>query len=576
MASVTAPSEGAQRPSQNWIISPAGDFLLIVAAPALALIWALSTVTTMGALAVFSIFVVFNTAHHLPTFIRIYGDKDLMQRFRWSLCLGPVVPFSIALSLIVFLLSRGLSVEHLFCLWIILVVWDPWHFIMQHYGFMRIYDRHNRAPPRLAARMDMMIAFSWFIFIMVSAGDWLPDLLYSLTTQNAIPVLNYFDTAVFSSLKSIAFAAALVATVIYVGYLLWCMQKGFFISWTKLTMVAVTFGVMYLTYVPNSAMDAIIGGLRRSWPDVPDWSFRLGFSTVGMVHVSQYLAIVWKYNRGLVQRSGGRQGVFTKLFLRGGLLIACCYVLACLLYGFVLTDHVHPYLRNTGRPLSESPVLIQGLIGVLLAGLFTSTIMHYYFDGFIWKFRHKENRQNMNLADGSDAAQTSGDSWWDKGGRLTVARTFAWQAVYFAVPMLFLVVTYCLFMSSPAATPLKSLNRVLAVPEEDRDAQNTIEAAEALATAEERLAIEQRMSQLRPRGDHYSYAFDLINKMTLVRQAYLPDRITDSEVRQSKLDALAALEMALTVGGPFDHVESDHEVTREEIEETIVAIRGGL
>jgi hypothetical protein len=90
------------------------------------------------------------------------------------------------------------------------------------------------------------------------------------------------------------------------------------------------------------------------------------------------------------------------------------------------------------------------------------------------------------------------------------------------------------------------------------------------------LAIEQRMSQLRPRGDHYSYAFDLINKMTLARQAYLPDRITDSEVRQSKLDALAALEMALTVGGPFDHVESDHKVTREEIEETIVAIRSSL
>jgi hypothetical protein len=30
----------------------------------------------------------------------------------------------------------------------------------------------------------------------------------------------------------------------------------------------------------------------------------MGFATIGMVHVTQYLAIVWKYNRGLARRPG--------------------------------------------------------------------------------------------------------------------------------------------------------------------------------------------------------------------------------------------------------------------------------
>ena len=335
-------------------------------------------------------------------------------------------------------------------------------------------------------------------------------------------------------------------------------------------MVAVTFSIMYLTYVPNEAMDAIIVGMRRFWPEVPDWSFRLGFATVGMVHVSQYLAIVWKYNRGLVKRSGGREGMFTKLFIRGGLAIGSGYVLLCLAYGFLLTDRVHPFLL-TGRPISEAPLLIQGIIGVLLAGLFTSTIMHYYFDGFIWKFRHKENRQNMELADAGETAQAETASWWDSG-KLTMFTIFSWQLVYFGVPMLFLAVTYSLFMSSPAATPLKSLTRVLAVPVENRDTQNKIAAVEALATAEERLAIEQRMGQLRPRGDHYSYAYDLIDKMTQVRREYLPDQFTQEEAEQAKRDAIEALQMALAVGGPYDHVEGGR-LTKEDMEQALAAIQ---
>lgn len=574
------------RPTQNWILSPTGDFLFIVAAPAIALLWALSVLTSFGALAVLSIFAVFNTAHHLPTFIRIYGDKDLVRRFRWQLTIGPLFPFTIALGVVAFLLSRGLSVQHAFCLWVILVIWDPWHFIMQHYGFMRIYDRHNQAPPRLAARMDMMIAFSWFIFIMISAADWLPEILYDLTIQNSVPLLYFIDGEVLGWLRGTSFVVAVGATLVYAGYVIWCWASGSFVSWAKLLMVATTFGIMYLTYVPNSAMTAMIAGLRNTWPDVPDWNFRLGFATVGMVHVSQYLAIVWKYNRGLAKRpEGAREGAFKNLFVRGGIVIASAYVLLCLLYGFVMTDQVHPLLIDSNRPISEAPVLIQWVIGVLLAGLFTSTILHYYFDGFIWKVRHKENRQNLGIqgsptdkpggksADGKPDQATA--SWWDSA-RLPVAKTVAWHALYFAVPMLFLLFSYVYFMSGPTAAPLKSLDRVLAIPPEQRDVGAKIQAIDALTIAEQRLALEQRMAELRPRSDHFAYSFELMQRMARVRDAYLPDQFDASDAQQLAQAAMVALENALEYGGPFEHMESEQPLTVEQLKQTLAAMRRDL
>src|SRR5207247_844200 len=160
------------------------------------------------------------------TFIRIYGDLDLLQRFRWSLLLGPVVPFCLSMALMAVAILNGHDLGDLLFLTVILTLWDPWHFLMQHYGFMRIYDRHN--------------------------------------------------------MVRLAVAAAVSMTAVYIGYVAWCYRNGYFVSSAKLALLAITFGVMYFTYVPNAAM--------QSW--LPGWGFAVGYATVNMVHVTQYLAIV--------------------------------------------------------------------------------------------------------------------------------------------------------------------------------------------------------------------------------------------------------------------------------------------
>ena len=64
-----------------------------------------------------------------------------------------------------------------------------------------------------------------------------------------------------------------------------------------------------------------------------------------------------------------------------GWWLAAVYVLVCLAYGSGLTQ-VHDS---------------RWLMSVLLAVGFTSTLLHYYFDGFIWKVRHAQNRENLGL-----------------------------------------------------------------------------------------------------------------------------------------------------------------------------------
>ncbi len=98
--------------------------------------------------------------------------------------------------------------------------------------------------------------------------------------------------------------------------------------------------------------------------------------------MTQYLAIVWRYNRRLGQMPGrARPGLFARLHARGGWFVALFYVLVCLAYGEIITT-VHDN---------------RWLMSVLLAIGFTSTLMHYYFDGFIWKLRHKQNREGLAL-----------------------------------------------------------------------------------------------------------------------------------------------------------------------------------
>jgi hypothetical protein len=296
-SAITAPATPSR---QAWILSPTQDALFVVAAPLFSLGAAIAAFAFFGAAdaTAYIVFlhVVFTVAHHLPTFIRVYGDTDLFRRFKWTFVLAPVFPLGFAGAALAYLNARDYPVENVLYLWVLLALWDPWHFLMQHYGFTRIYDRHNAAPKKLAARMDLALSATWFVFIMLASGEWFASVLEDLFLTANVPLAAVLPSAAIQVLTYVALAAACVASVAYGVYLAWCRRHGFAVSRVKLALFVTMFGVMFIAYTPNPWILA--------W--APGWTFAVGFAVIGVVHMMQYLAIVWRYNRSLAAQEGAR------------------------------------------------------------------------------------------------------------------------------------------------------------------------------------------------------------------------------------------------------------------------------
>lgn len=563
-----APKVRSARPAQNWVLDPLQDALFIIAAPLIVLLLAVAIFhlrTAADAIALIIVtHVVMTVAHHLPTFIRIYGDVELFKRYRWSFLLGPVIPFAFAMSMVVYLNVHRYPIEYLLYLYLILALWDPWHFLRQNYGFTRIYDRNNAAPPRLAARMDLALCASWFVFIMLASSEWLPGILEDLYSSAHLPLVLALPTGTLHVLRELSFTIALLVSAAYMAYLVWCRRNSYSISLAKLGFVLVTFGVMYLAYTPNAWILAI----------APQWSFKVGFAAVGIVHMTQYLAIVWRYNRTLAARpQRARAGMFRKLHARGGWMVAGAYVAVCLIYGDLLT------LRHAN----------EWLMGVLLALGFTSTLLHYYFDGFIWKMRHRQNSENLfEDQSGSAAAHAANHnsaaavSWWSNAQRSSAMRIAGRQLLYFGLPMAVLTVGAVSVWNRPTLNYIEHMYRAQTLNQRGALTGAYAEARLAYAQMAEQLPLTKAMADLQPTAARqaelaflvYNRSFyeNLVMPMLDARQ---PDAMQTAKYRADVREAVAVLEQALAQPGPLSHLGRE-QLSREDGYRTLASWRRKL
>lgn len=531
-AAVPAPA-GARA---SWILGPRRDLLFIVAAPLLVLVLALALFGWRGAATATSVIllthVVMTVAHHLPTFIRIYGDVELFRRHKWTFVLAPLLPFGFAMAVLTYINLKAYPVENILYLFIVLALWDPWHFLMQHYGFTRIYDRHSGAPPQLAARMDLLLSACCFIAIMLLCGDWLPSILEDLYVTADLPLLMLMPAGTIAAMEQLAVAAAVAAGGAYAFYLLHCLRRGWRISGVKLALYASFFAVMYLAYTPNAWM--------QSW--APGWSFKVGFAVVGIVHMTQYLAIVWHYNRNLARHEGrARPGLFARLHARGGWWIGAAYVALCLAYGALLSGK-----HDARWPMS-----------VLLALGFTSTLLHYYFDGFIWKVRHQQNRENLDMPQAASGGEAS---WWFHGKPRAPSAVLLRQALYFGVPMLVLTIGAVGVWQRPNAGYVGYMLQAHVLNEQGRVDEASRLAEQALATMTRQLPLAERLAELQPSASRDAELAFLVHDHARYERLLLPtlngQTVSADARRQYRREigrAITWLERALTQPGSPAH-----------------------
>jgi hypothetical protein len=436
--------------------------------------------------------------------------------------------------------------EYFFYIHIMLALWDPWHFLRQHYGFMRIYDRQNAAPARLSARMDLWLCLTWFAFILLASGDWLPGVLEDLERHAHFGVLLAIPIGFLPHVTGLMYDLAIAMTVVYAGYVGWCWRRGYFISGAKLALFTITFAVMYVAYTPNAWILGI----------APEWTFKVGFAVLGIVHMTQYLAIVWRYNRSLATRPGrARAGVFRSFHARGTWLTAAVYVAVCLAYGSTITT-VHE-----GR----------WLMSALLAIGFTSTLMHYYFDGFIWKVRHSENRENLSL----ERESTPAVSWWGAKSATSRAHVFLRQLLFFGVPAAVLTVGAASIWSRDTISYIDHMYNAYALDRDGRPGDAGHEARLAFEAMQRQLPVARKLAEVQPTAardaalaylifNHASYEQLVIPSLTGERSSAERQTLFFEGVEQ----AIFVMERALTRSGPLHH-QGREQLSADEARRTL-------
>src|SRR5204863_417130 len=131
------------------------------------------------------------------------------------------------------------------------------------------------------------------------------------------------------------------------------------------------------------------------------------------IYDAQYLSLVWIYNRKRVESDKSISGFMGFVFRRSGALVG-------LYIGLIFAYGALGYYKSS----VGIDVVKRILTGVVTA----SALLHFYYDGFIWKVREKSTRQSLGIAGGTADVSLGG---FLPGWALHAAR---WVAV-FVIPL---------------------------------------------------------------------------------------------------------------------------------------------
>lgn len=332
----------------GWIIAPAWDLLFFVLTPALIVPAVLGLQRVFSPQQIWLVVISFlSMGHHLPGFLRAYGDRELRGRFFWRLLLAPPLVFTAA---------WWFERQHLHGLRVLVLLWAIWHGLMQTYGFLRIYDVKRGIKDAWGARLDFAACVAVFALGTVFSQARMYGLVDAFF-QSGGPV---FDARLIVGLQWTVGVAAVVILNAYVVHLTQRLMRKEAVSLNKQLLVLSTAGIWWFTGAINDTL--------------------IGVAMFEIYHAVQYLAIVWVFHRRSIDRVAAGPGAMAAFFRRRGLLIGA-YLGLIAAFGCV---------RFFSTSITE-----QSLAQVFAALLVTSTVMHYYFDGFIWKVREKSNQEQL-------------------------------------------------------------------------------------------------------------------------------------------------------------------------------------
>jgi len=380
----TIPAVPVAAPKPNlWILNSWRDLILYVGTPLLIVPMFALAQARWSAQDIYIFVAAFGAmGHHLPGMIRAYGDRALFERFRWRFIFAPI-----------FLLA----VTTAFTWWdlkgIVLVVffWGVWHGMMQTYGFCRIYDAKLGSFAALTRRLDFATCAIWFAAAVLLSSNRMTDTLRAYYASGA----PYVPPWLLQGTQQIILLVAIGVSVLFLANFarMWLVGKR--PNPVKLALLVTSIGFWWYC---NNGVTNILAGI----------------ALFEVFHDVQYLSLVWIYNRNRVEKDRSIGGFMRFIFRRSGSLVG-------LYIGLVFAYGSLGYLQE----YTNVETIKRVLTGVVAA----SGLLHFYYDGFIWKVRERSTRESLGLTGGATASATSSNflpSWFLHGSK--------WVAV-FVIPL---------------------------------------------------------------------------------------------------------------------------------------------
>src|SRR5881275_3025188 len=352
----TIPDAPAATPKKSlWILDSWRDLILYVGTPLL-LVPAFALAQARWSPQDIYLFVAAFGAmgHHLPGMIRAYGDRALFERFKWRFILAPLFLLAVCTAFFWWDLKGIL---------LVVFFWGVWHGLMQTYGFCRIYDAKAGTFDALTRRLDFAMCVSWFATAVALSPYRLSDTLdtYYMCGGPFIP------PSFIQHGQQLILFAAITVSVLFLAHFgrMWIIGKR--PNPVKLALLVTS--IAFWWYCNNLVANILVG-----------------IALFEVFHDVQYLSLVWIYNRNRVEKDSNIGGFMRFIFRRSGSLIGL-YVGLVFAYGSLSYFNAHLGIETVKRILT----------GVVTA----STLLHFYYDGFIWKVRERSTRQSLGLAGGT-------------------------------------------------------------------------------------------------------------------------------------------------------------------------------
>src|SRR6201982_319119 len=356
MPAASAPTAAGRKPNL-WILDSWRDLLLYVCTPLLLVPMFIAAQGVWAAEDIYLFVAAFGAmGHHLPGMIRAYGDRALFERFRWRFIIAPVFLLGVCVGFYFWDIKTNPVV-------MIVFLWGVWHGMMQTYGFGRIYDAKTGSFAALTRRLDFATCGIWFAAGVILSPARMTDTLEGFYGCG-LPFIP--PGGIHGLQQTLLFAAVAVSILWLVNYVrMW-------VAGTRQNPVKLALFVTSIAFwwYCNNGVANILAGI----------------ALFEVLHDVQYLSLVWIYNRNRVEKDSSIGGFMRFIFRRSGSLIGL-YVGLVFAYGSI------GYLNST--------IGMETVTRVLTGVVAASGLLHFYYDGFIWKVREKSTRQSLGLAGGT-------------------------------------------------------------------------------------------------------------------------------------------------------------------------------